>query len=88
MNVHKTIRRRPRRLLNLLCTFILACNFNKKVTLAQVFSCKFCEISTNTFSYRTPLVAASHIVVKISILDVWRDPDYIADLPNTNMVAS
>ena len=25
----------------------------------QVFSCKFCEISKNTFSSRTPLVAAS-----------------------------
>ena len=31
----------------------------KKETLAQVFSCDFCEISKNTFSYRTPLVAAS-----------------------------
>ena len=27
----------------------------KKETLAQVFSCEFCEISKNTFSYRTPL---------------------------------
>ena len=35
-----------------------ACNFIKKETLAQVFSCKFCEISKNTFFYRTPLVAA------------------------------
>ena len=31
----------------------------KKETLAQVFSCEFCEISTNTYSYRTPQVAAS-----------------------------
>ena len=31
--------------------------FKKK--LAQVFSCEFCEISKNTFSYRTPPVAAS-----------------------------
>ena len=36
-----------------------ACNFIKKETLAQVFSCKFCEISKKTFFYRTPLVAAS-----------------------------
>ena len=36
-----------------------ACSFIKKETLAQVFSCEFCEISKNTFSYRTPLVAAS-----------------------------
>ena len=31
----------------------------KKETLTQVLSCEFCEISKNTFSYRTPLVAAS-----------------------------
>ena len=30
-----------------------ACNFIKKENLAQVFSCEFCEISKNTFSYRT-----------------------------------
>ena len=36
-----------------------ACNFTKKETLAQVFSCEFCEISKNSFSYRTPPVAAS-----------------------------
>ena len=38
---------------------ILACNFVKKETLARSFSCEFCEIFKNTFSYRTPLVAAS-----------------------------
>ena len=26
-----------------------ACNFIKKETLAQAFSCEFCEISKNTF---------------------------------------
>ena len=31
----------------------------KKGTLARVFSCEFCGICKNTFSYRTPLVAAS-----------------------------
>ena len=35
------------------------CNFIQKETLAQVFSCEFCKISMNTFSYRTPPVAAS-----------------------------
>ena len=35
-----------------------ACNFIKSETLAQVFSCEFCEISKITFFYRTPLVAA------------------------------
>ena len=44
-----------------LCNFTKkeACNFIKIETLAQVFSCKFCEIFKNTFFYRTPLVAAS-----------------------------
>ena len=36
-----------------------ACNFIKKETVAQVFSCEFCEISKSTFFYRTPPVAAS-----------------------------
>ena len=35
------------------------CNFIKKETLAQVFSSEFCEISKNTFCYRTSLAAAS-----------------------------
>ena len=30
-----------------------------KKTLAQVVSCEFCDVSKNTFSYRTTLVAAS-----------------------------
>ena len=38
-----------------------ACNFIKKETLAQVFSCEVCEISKNNFFHRTPLVAASRI---------------------------
>ena len=36
-----------------------AYNFNKKETLAQAFSCEFCEISKNTFCYRAALVATS-----------------------------
>ena len=36
-----------------------ACNFIQTETLAQVFSCEFCEISKNASFYRTPLVAAS-----------------------------
>ena len=35
----------------------------KKETLAQVFSCEFCEISKSTFSYRTPPVAASEELI-------------------------
>ena len=46
-----------------------ACNFIKKETLAHVFSCEFCEISKNIFSYRTTLVAASgSLQVRVPIL--------------------
>ena len=34
-------------------------NLLKKETLEQVFSCKFCQISKNTFLHGTPPVAAS-----------------------------
>ena len=44
-----------------------ASNFIQKETLAQLFSCEICEISKNTFSYRTPLVAAC---VNKGILDL------------------
>ena len=36
-----------------------ACNFIKRETLAQMFFCEFCEISKNSFFYRTPPLAAS-----------------------------
>ena len=36
-----------------------ACNFVKKETVVQVFSCGFYEIFKNTFSYRASPVAAS-----------------------------
>ena len=39
-----------------------ACNCIKIETLAQVFSCNFCEISMNTFSYRTLPVPASDLM--------------------------
>ena len=41
-------------------------NFIKKEALAQVFSCEFCEISKNTFSYRAPLAAASAYVFSVN----------------------
>ena len=41
------------------------CNFVKKETLAQLFSCKFCESIKNTFFYRTPLLAASNSNKKV-----------------------
>ena len=36
-----------------------ACNFIKKETLAEVFSCEFCEISKNTFFTEHLWVTAS-----------------------------
>ena len=40
------------------------CKFIEKETLTQVFSCEFCKISKNTFSYRRSLVAASVMTLK------------------------
>ena len=34
---------------NLGGNYVLACNFNKKESMAQVFFCQFCEIFKNTF---------------------------------------
>ena len=41
----------------------------RKKTLAQVFSCEFCKIYKNTFYYRTPLVAASGVLINFAILE-------------------
>ena len=40
-----------------------------KKFLAQVFSCEFCGISKNTFSYRTPLVAASEHSLRMFLIN-------------------
>ena len=37
----------------------LVCVIAKEETLTQVFSCKFCEISKNTFFHRSPPVGYS-----------------------------
>ena len=54
------------------------CNFIEKETLAEVFSCEFCEISKNIFYYRTLLVAASSFQDRVfssswhySIYSIW-----------------
>ena len=38
---------------------VAGCNFIKKETMTQLFSCEFCEISKNTFSHRIPPLGAS-----------------------------
>ena len=40
---------------------------NSQETLAQVSSCEFCKIFKNTFSYRTPPMAAS-VFLSVSLL--------------------
>ena len=51
-----------------------ASNFIKKETLAQIFSCEFCEISKNTFFYRTPPVAASVLITKLPMQSFTNAP--------------
>ena len=41
----------------------------RKKTLAQVFSCEFCEIYKDTFYYRIPLVAVSGVLINFAILE-------------------
>ena len=40
-------------------TVLMACNFIKKETPTQVFSCKYHKLFENSFFYGTPPVAAS-----------------------------
>ena len=42
-----------------------ACNFIKKETLAQLFSCEFCEISKNTFFTEHLWTTASEYFLQI-----------------------
>ena len=51
-------------------------NFIKKETLAQVFSCEFCEIS-NTFFHRTPLVAAS--AFHYFVIENWKSLHFLSE---------
>ena len=47
------------------------CNFIKKETLAQVFSCEFCEISKNTIfieHLRATVSGFSNFIVKLSVI--------------------
>ena len=50
------------------------------LTLAQAFSCEFCEISKSTLFYRTHLVAASKVKYifsqKLHFIDLWQDSEY------------
>ena len=49
-----------------------ACNFIKIETLAQVFSCEFCEISNNTF-FTEHVWATASVLYRLSTL---LDPDH------------
>ena len=44
------------------------CNFIKKETPTQVFSCEYCEILKNNFFYRTTPVAASELDIYYNLL--------------------
>ena len=50
-----------------------ACNFIKKETLSQVFTCEFSEIFKSTFFYGTPLVAASTFNLKSLLNQMFSD---------------
>ena len=49
------------------------CNFIKKVTVAQVFSCEFCEIFKNTYFIEHLRTTASEITGGFRVSQVSRD---------------
>ena len=49
-----------------------ACNFIKKETVAQAFSCEFWKISKDTFLYETPRVAASVCPLQETSYFLWK----------------
>ena len=51
-----------------------ACNFIRKETLGQVFSCEFCEISKNTFSIEHLRATASEVPLTPSLN--WKMKSY------------
>ena len=53
--------------------FKKVCNFTKKETLSQVFSCEFSEISKNTFSYTTRPMVASGLLLCPQSNDLFTD---------------
>ena len=79
-------------------TKLQASNVIRKETLAQVFSCEFCEIFKNTFSYRTFPVAASvtlkNSACKHTLLNrqnqvsVASDKNSMSDLASSNNAAA
>ena len=59
------------------CSAKKACNFIKKGSLAQVFSCKFCKMFKNSYFYRTSLVATFGFSISLicqkplSLWEIW-----------------
>ena len=53
---------------NIFFNKVQPCDFIKKETLVHVLSCEFCEISKNSYSYRTPPVAASATLISRYLL--------------------
>ena len=45
----------------------------QKETVARVFSCEFCKISKNIFSYRSPPVTASEYLYMVSVNTVTKN---------------
>ena len=51
-----------------------ACNFLSKETLAEMFSCEFCEISYNTFFTEHLWATASQLGNKMILVEHYDDP--------------
>ena len=64
---------KPTNCLSVFDNFVVACNFIKKETLAEEFSCEFCEIFKNTFFTEHLWVTAS-VLEALFMLESWPNP--------------
>ena len=62
------------------------CNFIKKETLTKVFSCKFCEISKNTFFTVQVWATASNTLYKSSMVQIFKQSDHSGTLCNKGLM--
>ena len=66
---------------------VLTCNCIKKETLAQLFSCEFCELPKNNCFYRTPPVAASCcLYVPVKVLSVVSSVNKMATIGRISLI--
>ena len=69
-----------------LIKLLYCCNFIKKETPIQVFSCEYCEIFGSSFFYRTPPVDASDYNSMVRITRIYLfHPSVASNIKNNSL---